>query len=89
MRYILRYAETNNMFRRVTFIKRKLVKFSDIAYMTQLSMQFFRLNETCRMIGYSLLSNNVNFVEIRFEWLCRKTMFFVCSNANIIYKIHK
>ena len=27
-------------------------------------MQFLRLNETCRMIGYSLLSNDVNFVEI-------------------------
>ena len=27
-------------------------------------MQFLRLNETCRIIGNSLLSNNVNFVEI-------------------------
>ena len=27
-------------------------------------MQFLRLNETYRMIGYSLLSNNDNFVEI-------------------------
>ena len=25
-------------------------------------MQFLRLNETCRIIGYSLLSNDVNFV---------------------------
>ena len=27
-------------------------------------MQYLRLNETCRMIGYSLLSTDVNFVEI-------------------------
>ena len=27
-------------------------------------MQFLRLNETCRMIGYLLFSNDVNFVEI-------------------------
>ena len=27
-------------------------------------MQFLRLNETCSMIGYSLLSNDVNSVEI-------------------------
>ena len=27
-------------------------------------MQFLRLYETCRMICYSLLSNDVNFVEI-------------------------
>ena len=27
-------------------------------------MQFLRLNETCRMIGYSFLSNDVNSVEI-------------------------
>ena len=27
-------------------------------------MQFLRLNETCRMIGYSLLSNDVNFVKL-------------------------
>ena len=38
-------------------------------------MQFLRLNETCRMIGYSLLSNDVNFVEIGFKWLRRKTTF--------------
>ena len=30
-------------------------------------MQFLRLNETCRMIGYSLLLNDVNFVEIGFN----------------------
>ena len=30
---------------------------------------FLRLNETCRMIGYSLLSNDANFVEIGFKWL--------------------
>ena len=39
-------------------------------------MQFLCLNETCRMIGYSLLSNNVNFVEIGFKWLWRKTTFW-------------
>ena len=39
-------------------------------------MQFIRLNETCRMIGYSLLSNDVNFVEIGFKWLCCKTTFW-------------
>ena len=27
-------------------------------------MQFLRLNETCRMIGYSLLSNDVNLVKL-------------------------
>ena len=32
-------------------------------------MQIFQLNETFRMIDYSLFSNNVNFVEIGFEWL--------------------
>ena len=32
-------------------------------------MKFLRLNETCRMIGYSLLSNDVYFVEIGFDWL--------------------
>ena len=36
-------------------------------------MQVLRLNETCRMICYSKLSNNVKLVEIGFEWLCRKT----------------
>ena len=41
--------------------------------MTKLMMQFLRLNETCRMICYSILSNNVNLVEIGFEWLWRKT----------------
>ena len=30
-------------------------------------MQFLCLNETCRMIGYLLLSNDVNFVEIGFS----------------------
>ena len=30
---------------------------------------FLRLNETFRMIGHSILSNNVNFVEIGFGWL--------------------
>ena len=50
-------------------------------------MQFIRLHETCRMICYSLLSNDVNFVEIGFKWLCRKTT-LVRSNANISYKIH-
>ena len=27
-----------------------------------------RLNETFRMMGHSLLLNNVNFVEVGFEW---------------------
>ena len=27
-------------------------------------MQCLRLNETCRMIGYSLLSNDVNLMEL-------------------------
>ena len=40
-----------------------------IRYMTKFLMQFLRLNENCRMIGYSFLSNNVNFVGIGFEWL--------------------
>ena len=31
-------------------------------------MQTFNRNETFRMIGQSLFSNNVNFVEIGFEW---------------------
>ena len=39
-------------------------------------MQFRRLNETCRMIGHSLLSKNVNFVEIGFKWLLCKTTFW-------------
>ena len=51
-----------------------------IRYMTKLIMQFLRLNETCRMICYSILSNNVNLVEIGHG--------FVRSNANISYKIH-
>ena len=38
-------------------------------YITKLLMQFLRPNETSRMIGYSLLLNDVNFVEIGFEWL--------------------
>ena len=38
-------------------------------YITKLLMQFLRLYETCRMICYSLLSNDVNFVEIGFKWL--------------------
>ena len=67
---------------RVTFIKKKcekLIKYSTLIrlistlplhnYITKLLVQFLRLNETCRMIGYSLLSNNVNFVQIEFEWL--------------------
>ena len=69
MRYLIRYVEPNTRFRRVTFIKNvNWVKFTDItiAYMTKLWMQFLRLNETCRMIVYSLLLNNVNFVEIGF-----------------------
>ena len=40
-----------------------------IRYMTKLIMQFLRLNETCRMICYSIISSNVNLVEIGFEWL--------------------
>ena len=32
-------------------------------------MQFLRLYKTCRMICYSLLSNDVHFVEIG-QWLC-------------------
>ena len=43
-----------------------------IRYMTKLIMQFLRSNETCGMVGYSLVSNNVNFVQIGFEWLWRK-----------------
>ena len=38
-----------------------------ITYITKLLNELF--NETCRMIGYSLLSNDVNFVEIGFKWL--------------------
>ena len=56
----------NNRFRRVTFIKKceKWVKFKTLIrltqtlplhYITKLIMQFLRLNETCRVIGYSLL----------------------------------
>ena len=37
--------------------------------MTKLIMQSLHLNETCRMICYSILSNNVNLAEIGFEWL--------------------
>ena len=37
--------------------------------MTKSIMQFLRLNKTLRMLGHSILSNNVNFVEIGFEWL--------------------
>ena len=44
--------------------------------MTKLIVQILRLSETFRMIGRSLLSMNVNFVEIEFEWLWRKTMFW-------------
>ena len=41
-----------------------------ITYMRKLVLQFLCLNKTCRMIGYSVLSNNVNLiVEIGFEWL--------------------
>ena len=40
-----------------------------IKYMTKFIRQLLRLNETCRMICYSILSNNVNLVEIGFEWL--------------------
>ena len=47
-----------------------------ITYIIKLLMQLLRLKETCRMIGYSLLSNDVNFVEIGFKWLCRKTTFW-------------
>ena len=39
-------------------------------------MQCLRLNETCRMIGYSFLSNDVNFVEIGIKRLRRKTTFW-------------
>ena len=56
--------------------------------MSKLWLQFLCLNETFRMIGYSILSNNVNFVEIGLAWLWRKTTFFVRSNANISYKLH-
>ena len=38
-----------------------------IIYMSKL--QFLCLNKTCRMIGCSVLSNNVNHVQIGFEWL--------------------
>ena len=44
-------------------------------YMSKLSLQFLCLNETFRMIGYEILSNKVNLVEIGLEWLGRKTMF--------------
>ena len=67
---------------RVTFIKKKcekLIKYSTLIqlistlplhnYITKLLVQFLGLNETCRMIGYSLLSNDVNIVQIEFEWL--------------------
>ena len=40
-----------------------------IRYITKLIMQVLRLKETCRMICYSKLSNNVKLVEIGFEWL--------------------
>ena len=65
--------------RRITFIKN--VKMSQnyhfnpaypyitIRYMTKLILQFLCFNETCRMIGYSLLLIIVKFVEIGFEWL--------------------
>ena len=50
--------------------------YNTITYITKLLMQFLRLYETCRMICYSLLSNDVNFVEIGFKWLWRKTTFW-------------
>ena len=43
--------------------------YTTFTYIIKLLMQYFRLNETYRMIGYSLLSNDVNFVEIGFKWL--------------------
>ena len=43
--------------------------------MTELIVQVSRHNETCRMVGHSSLSNNINFVEVGFEWLGRKTTF--------------
>ena len=50
--------------------------YNTITYITKLLMQYLRLYETCRMICYSLLSNDVNFVEIGFKWLWRKTTFW-------------
>ena len=77
--YILPSGEPSISFRRIAFIEKceKWVKFSTlirlisitIKYMTKLIMQFLRLNETCRMICYSILSNNVSLIEIGFEWL--------------------
>ena len=57
-------------------------------------MQFLCLNETCRMIGYSLLSNDVNLLELglsgydvkpRFgafqcEYLLQNPVFFLGKN---------
>ena len=37
--------------------------YNTINYITKLLVQFLRLYETCRMTCYSLLSNDVNFVE--------------------------
>ena len=85
---MLRYPEPNNKVRRLTFIKKckKWVKFNTllrfittlpIHIMTTLIMQFLRLNETFRMIGHSILWNNVNFVEIGFSGYDEKTGFWV------------
>ena len=45
--------------------------------MSKLLLQCLCLNVTCRMIGYLLLSNNVNFAETVFMWLLRKTKFLL------------
>ena len=50
-------------------------------------MQFLRLYKTCRIMCYSLLLNDVNFVEIEFEWFTLNHV-LVRFNANISYKIH-
>ena len=51
-------------------------------------MQFLRLNESCRMICYSILSNNMStLLKLGFSGY-DVNHGFVRSDANISYKIH-
>ena len=78
MKNTLVFRANNGNIKKVIIARWRLTSTLPLHNMSNLLLQLLQclcLNETCRMIGYSILSNNVNLVEIGFQWLWRKTTF--------------
>ena len=58
--------------------------------MTKLLMKFICHNKTCRMIGYALLSNNINYIFCSCKCNAMQPLLDICyfcsTDSNIMFK---